>query len=65
LESLYPQDRSDRGALRSVDEDTAAGIISLRKERPEVTLPVLLREARERKIILPGVSVSSSTLYGS
>jgi transposase InsO family protein len=63
LESLYPQERSDRGALRSVDPDTAAGIISLRKELPEVTLPVLLREARERKIILPGKSLSSSTLY--
>lgn len=63
LESLYPQERSDRGSLRSVDEDTAAGLVSLRKERPEVTLPVLLREARERKIILPGVPVSSSTLY--
>jgi len=63
LESLYPQDRSDRGALRAVDGETAAGLISLRKERPEVTLPVLLREARDRKIILPGVSVSSSTLY--
>lgn len=63
LESLYPQGRSDRGALRSVDEDTAAGLVSLRKELPEVTLPVLLREARERKIVLPGVSVSSSTLY--
>lgn len=63
LEALYPQDRADRGALRSVDEETAAGIISLRKELPEVTLPVFLREARERKIILPGASVSSSTLY--
>ncbi len=63
LEALYPQDRSDRGALRSVDEDTAAGIVSLRKELPEVTLPVLLKAARERKIILPGVSLSSSTLY--
>jgi len=63
LESLYPQDRSDRGALRSVDGETAAGIVSLRKELPEVTLPVLLKAARERKIILPGASVSSSTLY--
>lgn len=63
LESLYPQERSDRGSLRSVDPETAAGIISLRKELPEVTLPVLIREARQRKIILPGMSVSSSTLY--
>jgi putative transposase len=63
LESLYPQDRSDRGALRSVDPETAAGIIALRKELPEVTLPVLLGEARQRRIILPGIPVSSSTLY--
>lgn len=63
LEALYPQDRSDRGRLRSVNEDAAAGIVSLRKELPEVTLPVLLKAARERKIILPGMSVSSSTLY--
>lgn len=63
LESLYPQERSDRGTLRSVDDETAAGIIALRKELPEVTLPVFLAEARERKIIRPGLSVSSSTLY--
>lgn len=63
LESLYPRDRSDRGALRSVDPETAAGLITLRKELPEVTLPVLLAEAGDRKIIRPGISVSSSTLY--
>jgi putative transposase len=63
LESLYPSEREDKGRSRAVDDDTAAGIIALRKEMPHVTLPVLLRSARERKIILPGTKLAHSTLY--
>ncbi len=63
LESLYPSEREDKGRSRAVDDDTAAGIVALRKEMPHVTLPVLLRSARERKIILPGAKLAHSTLY--
>ena len=63
LESLYPQGRSDRGKTRKIDDDTALGIIALRKELPVVTLPALLQEAKDRKIILPGREVAYSTLY--
>jgi putative transposase len=63
LEALYPQGRSDRGETRAIDDDTALGIIALRKELPAVTLPTLLREAKDRKIILPGREVAYSTLY--
>ncbi|MCK7482741.1 MAG: hypothetical protein M0C28_40690 [Candidatus Moduliflexus flocculans] len=30
------------------------GLKTLRKELPEVSLPVLMQQARHRKIILPG-----------
>ena len=63
LEALYPQGRSDRGETRTIDDDTALGLIALRKELPVVTLPSLLREAKDRKIILPGRDVAYSTLY--
>jgi putative transposase len=63
LEALSPQGRSDRGKTRKIDDDTALGIIALRKELPVVTLPTLLREAKDRKIILPGREVTYSTLY--
>jgi transposase InsO family protein len=63
LESLYPRVRSDKGRTRAIDDDVASGLIALRKELPEVSLPVLLSEARVRKIILPGEKVSYSTLY--
>ncbi len=63
LESLYPQRRSDRGVTRAIEESVAFGIIALRKELPEVSLPILMKEAKARKIVLPGMKVSYSTLY--
>lgn len=63
LESLYPRERSDKGKPRAIDQDTALGIIALRKEFREVSLPVLLDHARQRKIILPGTSVSYGAAY--
>ncbi len=63
LESLYPQGRSDKGKPRAIDEETALGLIALRKEFREVSLPVLLTEARQRRIIQPGKRVTYSTAY--
>lgn len=63
LESLLPCEREDKGKSRAIDGETAAGIVVLRKEMPCATLPILLRAARERKIILPGQTIAHSTLY--
>jgi putative transposase len=63
LESLYPKDRSDQGKSRTVAPETAASLIVLRRELPNATLPVLLKQARERKIIPPGRALPYSTLY--
>ncbi|HEX9614756.1 MAG TPA: DDE-type integrase/transposase/recombinase [Bacteroidota bacterium] len=63
LESLFPKDRSDQGKSRAVAEETASGLIVLRKEFPNVTLPVLLRQAKDRKIVPPGTTLPYSTLY--
>ena len=63
LASLYPKGRSDRGKSRAIEQETAQGLLKLRKELPELTLPVFMREAKQRKIILPGMYVTYSTLY--
>ncbi len=63
LESLYPRNRCDRGKSRAIEQETAQGLLALRKELPELTLPVFMREAKQRKIILPGIRVTYSTLY--
>jgi len=63
LEALYPRDRSDKGKPRAMGEELCAGLIRLRKERPEVSLPVFINEAKERRIILPGTRLPYATLY--
>jgi putative transposase len=63
LESLHPRDRCDCGKTRSIEAETATGLISLRKEMPAVRLPALLKEAHQRKIIMPGKIVTYSSLY--
>ncbi len=63
LESLYPRGRSDKGKPRAIDEETAMGLKTLRKELPGVSLPVLMQQARHRKIILPGTKVTYSAVY--
>jgi transposase InsO family protein len=64
LKSLYPKVRADKGRLRSMDEETEQAILKLKKELgSNVTLPVFLKIAQERKILTPDFSVSLQTLY--
>jgi putative transposase len=63
LESLCPQGRSDRGASRRMDEETALGLIRLRKELPKATAPFLIREMQRRGLVSPGIKLNLSTLY--
>ena len=63
LESLYPLDRSDSGRSRALNDDTAQGLLVLRKELPKMPLTVLLKEAKSREIIPVNETVSYSSAY--
>lgn len=63
LESLYPEPRCDRGKMRSLDDETVLSLVELRKQLRGASLPVVLREARHRKILPSGVKVSPATIY--
>jgi len=63
LESLYPEERKDKGRYRVMDEEAIAALIQLRKERMGITLPVLLKEARAKGILPPHYMVSYATIY--
>jgi len=63
LESLYPEERQDKGKTRALDEETALALVNLRKEFRGATLPVILQKAKERGIIAPHLSISPATLY--
>ena len=63
IESLYPDGRSDRGRPRALDEETILSLVELRKQLKGASLPVVLREARLKKILHPGIKVHPATVY--
>jgi putative transposase len=63
LEALKPQARSDRGCCRALDSETEAALVQLRREAPEVSLPVLLKLARTRRILASDFSPPKDSLY--
>ena len=63
IDALKPKGRRDRGSTRCVDGETEQALLQLKRELPEASLPVLLKVARERKIIGYEFSVSLQSIY--
>ena len=63
LESLYPQDRQDMGKTRAIDKDEALALMNLKKELKGASLPVIMRVARQRKILPLNFKTSYATIY--
>ena len=63
LAALYPQERSDRGQSRSLDEETGLAMLRLRKEMPRAIVRKLMREMHKRKLVTPGIRLNFSTCY--
>jgi transposase InsO family protein len=63
IESLEPQPRSDKGKARSLDEETEQTLVRLKTELKGASLPVILRVARERKLLPPDFRASIQSLY--
>jgi putative transposase len=63
LSSLYPQERSDRGTFRSLDEETSQMLLNLKKEMRRAPLPIILRQAKIRKLLPVDFRVTPATIY--
>jgi len=63
IESLQPQTRSDKGKARSLDEETEQVLVGLKTELKGASLPVIVRVARERKLLPPDFRASIQSLY--
>ena len=63
IRSLEPRPRSDRGSSRSIDEESAAALITLKRELPECSLETLLTLARRRGALPAGFAASRQSIY--
>jgi transposase InsO family protein len=63
IESLYPEDRNDRGKTRAIDDETAQNLTLLRKDMPKAPVHKLIEAVRQKNLITPGLYLSRTTVY--
>ena len=63
IESLMPRERRDRGSSKSISAEDEQALVGLRRELPAVSLPVLLREARTRRVLSEPFRASPQSVY--
>jgi len=63
VRALEPRPRCDRGRSRALSAETEAALIELRRQMPEVSLPVFLKVARSRSLLDPSRMPSKDSLY--
>ena len=51
IEALFPAGRKDKGVPRSIDDEVLISFIALQKENMDLTIPALIKKAREKRII--------------
>jgi len=61
--ALEPRPRCDRGTSRAISAESEAALIELRRQMPEVGLPVFLKVARSRSLLDPSRMPSKDSLY--
>ena len=63
LEALYPKDRSDSGKSRSIDAETAANLVQLRKEMPQAPVAAIIEAMHRRRLVSPGTSLALTSAW--
>ena len=63
LESLYPSTRNDWGKQRTLDEETCLGLVRLRKEMPDVSVPFIVKTIKKRGVVPPNAYLPLTTVY--
>jgi putative transposase len=63
LEALYPEDRIDSGRSRSIDSETAANLIQLRKEMPKDTVAQVIATMEKRGMVSPHIRLAHTNVW--
>jgi len=54
IESLYPEERKDKGCTRVIDEETEQGLINLKRQLADITMEIFIKEAKQGGYFLKG-----------
>ena len=62
LDALMPKARSDKGAFRAIDDDTAEAIARYRVQHRQVSVKLFWEMLHEDEVLGPGVTICEATL---
>lgn len=63
IEGLYPKTRSDKGIIKTIDEDLKRLIKEHKKSNPNLTVPAIIKILKSKKIIGQNTELNFSTIY--
>jgi transposase InsO family protein len=63
IEALFPEDRGDRGRIRSISDEIIDTLLVMRKENPKLSTARLVEKARAKGVFPPGQEASMASIY--
>jgi len=63
FDALLPKPRTDRGQSRSLPQAVADALLAFKEDQPELSIPQLIRLARERDTVPESLSLPHSTVH--
>lgn len=63
IEGLYPKERKDAGASRSIDSAIKVAILDMKRANPHWTVPVIINKLKHNKIIAADTNLPINSIY--
>lgn len=63
FEALLPKERADRGNTRTLPDDVAEPLLTLKEDHPELSVRALIERARAQELVSPDVALPHSTVH--
>ena len=63
FDALLPKERKDKGKARRLPLEVADVLLAIKEERPELTVPLVIKTARESGKIPSNIRLPESTIY--
>lgn len=63
IKGLYPKSRKDKGTYKTLDATLRLAIKEMKKENSRLTVPVMIRKLRQKKLLSMDQTINSRSIY--
>ena len=63
FDALMPKERADKGRARKMPVEVADVLLALKEDKPELTVPLVIKKARSSGLVADDIRLPESTVY--